>query len=91
MDRALGDVPARASARCSHGYEGYCHDEALPEERQAVESLHRYAFEWASRGGNWDLAERFASWMVRRAWSPGVVIMDWDLSRELRSFEEDPR
>ena len=72
-----GDVVARPSAVCSHGVEGYCHDDALPEERAAVDFLFRSAFEWASaHDGDRELAEDFAAWTVRDSWRPGVVLME---------------
>jgi len=33
---------------CSHGYAGYCHDDALPVEREAFEALYRHAYDYAA-------------------------------------------
>lgn len=71
-----GDVEARLSPTCSHGVEGYCHDEALPEEREAVDFLFRHGYEWAvAHIGDREIAEDYASWLVRDSWRPGVVLM----------------
>lgn len=79
------DVAARTAPTCAHGVTGYCADEALPAEREAVEYLHRSAYDWAIRTrGDRDLAETFATWTVRDAWTPGCVVvershrLDWD-------------
>lgn len=81
-----GDVLARPSAVCSHGVEGYCYDDALPGERQAVDFLHSSAYEWAAQRGDRDTAEDFAAWAVRDAWRPGVVIMSGSWPRDFERF-----
>lgn len=45
---------------CQHGYEGYCHDEATPEQREAMRLLYEHAFNWALPYGR-DEAERYAA------------------------------
>lgn len=34
-------------ATCSHGREGFCHDDATPEQRTAFDEAHRFAYAWA--------------------------------------------
>lgn len=82
-----GDVLARPSAVCSHGVEGYCHDDALQGERQAVDFLHRSAYEWAlTNHGGRDTAEDYAAWTVRDCWRPGVVLMGGSHPRDFERF-----
>lgn len=50
-------------ATCSHGREGFCHDEATPEQRGSFDAAHRFAYAWAvSAGVERDDAEAFAGW-----------------------------
>jgi hypothetical protein len=87
LDRDAGDVPTREAPICSHGREGYCYDDASQEERDAYDFLYRAAFDFAYPGGA-DAAESFATWLVAKAWHPGVFIIDWTLSREFDNYRK---
>ena len=61
-----GDVEARPDEVCRHGRTGYCHDDALPAEREAVEHLYRHAFDYSHD-------DAYAAWVIEQAWVPGAV------------------
>jgi hypothetical protein len=75
FDAEAGDIPARQSVLCQHGTDGYCYDDALPEEREAVDFIHRHAFDYAVSHEGPDLAEEYAAWCVRTSWHPGVLVL----------------
>lgn len=56
---------------CQHGREGYCHDEALPEQREAFDTLHRHAYAWALPAGR-DEAETYASAYAAENYAYGI-------------------
>lgn len=85
FDADFGDVRARASVLCSHGREGYCADDALPGEREAIDFLYQHAYDYALPYDR-ELAESYAAWTVAQAWHPGVVTMEGSHGREFQRF-----
>lgn len=63
-------------ATCSHGREGFCHDDATPEQRAAFDEAHRLAYAWAIGAGvERDEAEAFAGEYAQREYL--WLIEDW--------------
>lgn len=82
-----GETPARVAEVCSHGREGYCYDDASPAEREAVDFVHRHAYDYAVGGGvDHDTAEAYAAYAVWLAWHPGAVSLDGSHSRDFAEF-----
>lgn len=82
-----GDVPARESAVCSHGREGFCYDDALPAERDAIAFVHEHSFAWAlAHTGDREVAERYAEWSVAESWHPGAVLLGGSHGRDFERF-----
>lgn len=89
FDPEAGDVPARASAVCQHGNDGFCWDDATPEERAAVDYLFKSAFNYAiAVGARADVAEAYAVWFAAEAWHPGVVVMECSHPHEWARFKQ---
>jgi hypothetical protein len=74
-DEADGDVPTLRAIECRHGHLGYCADDAVPGEREAIDALYQHAFEYGVRQGDRDRAERYAAWLLAASWRPGALFM----------------
>lgn len=74
-DLDAGDVPARRTVLCRHGQAGYCDDDATPAERDAMNAVHRHAYDWAWLHYPED-AEEYAAWYAAQCWNPGAILAD---------------
>ncbi|UVK59069.1 hypothetical protein SEA_CEN1621_54 [Microbacterium phage Cen1621] len=87
-DLAEGDVPTRTALLCQHGREGFCHDDATPEERAAVAFLYEHAFAYALPALGQDEAEGYASWLLADSWHPGALVLAGSHERDLARYRE---
>lgn len=44
----MTDTSPTSTEQCSHGHDGFCWDDAAPEQRVTFELLHRHAYAWAA-------------------------------------------